>query len=260
MRSILWRIMMRRYINFLIILFWTAFSAAWSHEINGRLGVYAVDLKGRVIVSYHAGQRFPLCSTAKVMAVAAVLKRRESLSPLSQPVEVLCRLAIERSDNDAMNALLRLLGGPKAVTAFARSIGDLRFRLDRSEPELNAAIPGDPRDTTTPKAMVLALKALLFGDVLNARNKQRLTQWLLDNKTGDQRLRAGVPKDWVVADKTGTGAYGTTNDVGVIWRPNKSPLIIAVYYTQAYRHAKSRDDVIRDVVRQVADSADIAGF
>jgi Beta-lactamase enzyme family len=122
-------------------------------------------------------------------------------------------------NNTAGNLLLATLGGPEGVTSYARSLGDTVTRLDRIEPELNEAAPGDPRDTTSPAAMLSDIHALVLGDALSAGSREQLTGWLVGNKTGDTRLRAGRPKDWRVGDKTGAGERGMTNDVGIAWPP-----------------------------------------
>ncbi|MDN8127273.1 class A beta-lactamase, partial [Burkholderia multivorans] len=153
------------------------------------------------------------------------------------------------SDNTAANELMKLIGGPAAVTAYARSIGDDTFRLDRWETELNTALPGDLRDTTTPAAMAASLRVLVLGDALPAAQRAQLIEWLRGNKVGDKRIRAGVPTGWRVGDKTGTGDYGTTNDAGVLWPPSRAPIVLAVYYTQTRADAKAKDDVIATATR-----------
>lgn len=137
----------------------------------------------------------------------------------------------------AGNLLLGSLDGPAAVTAFARSLGDAVPRLDRRETQLNEATPGDPCDTTTPAATAANLRALVAGEEkhLSARSREQLTAWLVANRTGDARLRAGLSRDWCVGDKTGTGEHGTTNDVAVLWPPRKQrrqPRIVCVYLTE----------------------------
>ncbi|HEV7856030.1 MAG TPA: serine hydrolase, partial [Herminiimonas sp.] len=141
-------------------------------------------------------------------------------------------------------------GGPEAVTAFARSIDDRIFRLERWEPELNSAVPGDPRDTSTPAAMERNLHRLALGNILAPHQRKQFVAWLKGNKTGDARIRAGVPKNWIVGDKTGTGSYGTTNDVGILWPASGAPIIAAIYFTQPDNpEAPPRDDVIASVTR-----------
>ncbi|WP_395321343.1 serine hydrolase [Variovorax sp. UC74_104] len=147
------------------------------------------------------------------------------------------------------NLLLKELGGPAAVTAFARGIGDQTFRLDRAEPELNTSIPGDPRDTTTPAAMSDSIQRLVLGDALGAAQRDQLKTWLLGNTTNTERFLAGVPAGWKVGDKTGAGSYGTTNDVGVLWPPVGAPIVLSVYLTFPRKDAKGRNDVVASATR-----------
>jgi beta-lactamase class A len=220
---------------------------------GGRLGVCAVDTGTGAAVRYRADERFLMCSTFKVLAVSAILRlgqeqrglldrvirydRSQLLSnaPITSQhvadgmtVTALCQAAISHSDNTAANLLLQILGGPPAVTAFARTLGDQLTRLDRTEPDLNVASNGD-QDTTTPAQMLTDLRALVLGNDLDAARRDLLVGWLKANTTGDRSVRAGVPAGWQVGDKTGSGANGETNDVAVVWPPNRAPLVIAVY-------------------------------
>ncbi|GAB4222774.1 MAG: class A beta-lactamase BlaA [Gammaproteobacteria bacterium] len=243
--------------------------AALETSAQGHLGVFAIDTSTNTYFQYQAQQRFPVGSTAKVMAVAAILKtsmEQKNLlnqtihytkndlvtySPITQKhvatgmtLAELCKAAITLSDNSAMNLIMKKLGGPAAVTKFARTIDDTQFRLDRWETALNSAIPGDARDTSTPAAMAQSLKKLALGNILAQSTRDLLQTWLKNNTTGNERIRAGVPKNWVVGDKTGTSSYGTTNDIGIIWPPHCSPLVVAIYFTQANKEATPRSDVI----------------
>jgi len=155
------------------------------------------------------------------------------------------------SDNTAANLILASLGGPKAVTTFARTLGDETTRLDRNEPTLNEAIPGDPRDTTTPGAMVKDMQALLIGRALSETSKGLLMQWLIGNETGNTRLRAGLPEGWKAGDKTGTGERGSTNDVAIVWPPGRKPILVAVYLTETAASADKRNAAVADVGRAV---------
>lgn len=230
-----------------------------------------------VPIHYRGDERFPMCSTFKVLASAAILKAagpklgrlerrvrieqtdivenspvtREHVGGEGMTLRELCDAAITRSDNTAGNALLKNLGGPAGLTSFARSLGDTMTRLDRTETELNEAAPDDPRDTTTPNAMAANFERLLLGDVLSPEGRDQLQTWLIANKTGDTRLRAGLPPAWRVGDKTGAGEHGTTNDVAIVWPPQRSPLIIAVYLTGASLDATGRNDVIASFGREV---------
>jgi beta-lactamase class A len=166
----------------------------------------------------------------------------------------LCAAAIEWSDNTAANLLLHSLLGPAGVTKFARSIGDPLTRLDRDEPTLNTAIPGDPRDTTTPAAMAADARKVVLGSALEPRLRARLRGWLIDCKTGAARLRAGVPKTWVAGDKTGTGDHATANDVAIFWPPRRAPIVVAAYFTGSRAGDAAQNAVLANVGRIVYES------
>lgn len=257
--------------------------AALETASGGRLGVVAFNSANGARVQHRAHERFPFCSTFKLMLAAAILERSAkdaslltrhvnyskgdiiSYSPITEKnlatgmtVAALCAATVQYSDNAAANLLMKILGGPPAVTAFARSIGDQAFRLDRWETELNTAIPGDLRDTTTPAAMADSVHRLALGDALGTAQRDQLQAWLLGNTTSTERFLAGVPTSWKVGDKTGSGSYGTTNDVGVLWPPaGAAPLVVAVYLTFPDKDAKGRNDVIASAVRIVV--AGLAG-
>jgi len=246
---------------------------------NGRLGVYALNTGNNKSINYRGNERFPFCSTGKVMTVAAILDKSQQESGIlkfnikyrqsdidksgyapitskylqsGMTIADLSKTTLQYSDNTAMNLLVSYLGGPQVVTRYARSIGDKKFQLNRSEPELNSATPGDVRDTTTPHAMVDSLSTLVLSNLLG--NQQQLTfqKWLQGNTTGDNRIRKGVPDGWVVGDKTGTGKYGTTNDAGIIWPArNCAPIVITVYYTGNEAGAKPNEQIIASATRLV---------
>jgi beta-lactamase class A len=252
--------------------------AALEARHGGRLGVAALDLGTGRRWEHRAGERFPLCSTFKLLATAAVLARvdagkdrldrRVHYGPQSllayAPVTRehagrgwmtlgdLCIAAITLSDNTAANLLLESIGGPGAVTRYARSLGDPTTRLDRWEPTLNTAIPGDPRDTTAPAAMVHDMRRLLTGDALSKPSRDRLNAWLAAGQTGEARLRAGLPREWFTGDKTGSGANGSTNDVAIARPPRGGPLLIAAYYTGSTAPPAVREAVLASVARIVA--------
>jgi beta-lactamase class A len=226
--------------------------ASLERKYGTRLGVHAVNLHTGRRLSHRAGDTFPILSVFKPLAAAALLRdhdhhgellRRRIFwtsddvvenSPVTSehvadglPVADLCAAAITRSDNTAGNLILRLIGGPAAVTRFARSIGDSSTRLDRWEPDLNSAVPGDRRDTTTPLAIATSYARLALGQALAPGDRWRLLTWLLANQTSTQRFGAGVPTGWPLADKTGAGSYGSLNDVGVTWTPAGAPIVMA---------------------------------
>jgi beta-lactamase class A len=257
--------------------------AALEKSRGGRLGVAAWDgASGRRIL-HRADERFPLLSTFKFLAAAHVLARvdrgeerldrrvpvrKEDLVTWAPVTEKhvggemalgdICHAAITVSDNSAGNLMLASFGGPAALTAFARSLGDEVTRLDRIETALNEAKAGDPRDTTSPAAMLADMRRLLLGDVLSATSRDQLASWLAASTTGGKRLRAAFPAEWRVGDKTGTGSNGAANDIAIAWRPGREPLLVAVYYTESNNELAGLNDVIAEAGRIVARSLDRA--
>jgi len=253
--------------------------ASLEKRIGGRVGVYLRDITGRVLIAHRADERFPMCSTFKFLLAAAALRRVDqgqmsldqvlnfgeadllSYAPVAKanvakgglPLGELCAAIVTVSDNTAANVILRNIGGPQAVTAFARSIGDQDTRLDRIEPELNSAIPGDPRDTTTPQAIGEDMSRLLSGNALGAASQQMLDNWMVASKTGLKRIRAGLPNGWVVGDKTGSGANGTANVVAIIRPEKRATLFASVYLTGSSAAADELDAIHMEVGRIIAD-------
>lgn len=166
-------------------------------------------------------------------------------------VAELCAAAIQYSDNTAANLLLNLIGGPPGLTRFARKQQDATFRLDRIETLLNTATPGDSRDTSTPMAMARLLQRLTLGEGLGEAQRAQLQAWLRGNTTGARRIRAGVPEGWAVADKTGTGAYASASDLGLVWPPGRAPWVIAIYSTRHEQDAAPREAVIAEATRLI---------
>lgn len=245
---------------------------------DGKIGVFAVNTANKQQIQYRASEHFPIQSTFKVMAVSATLKQsmadkqllqqkitytKKDLvfwSPITEKHLVdgmtlydLCSAAMMYSDNTATNLIMKQLGGPQAVTAFARSIGDNTFQINSWEPNLNSA-PNDLRDTSTPIAMEKSLQKLTHGGVLDSPQREQLISWMKANTTGNALIRAGVPKGWIVADKTGSGNdYGISNDIGIIWPSNCAPIIIAIYsvHTKKEVFTPSHTDLIASVTRTV---------
>jgi len=275
---------------FLLLTFLAA-SAAWGENdaaariaaietrIGGRVGVAAVDTSNDKHLDYRAEERFPMCSTFKFLAAAAVLKRvdekkeklerfvpysakdileyapatREHLNQGGMILGALCEAAIEQSDNTAGNLLLNAIGGPAGATNFVRALGDRVTRLDRIEPALNSAIPGDERDTTTPAAISSDMQRLLLGDALSEASRRKLDDWLQRNETGGSMIRAGVPKTWSVGDKTGRGANGATNDIAIMRPPGRAPILLAIYSLGSTATANDRAAAIAEVTKVVAE-------
>lgn len=245
---------------------------------DGRLGVAALDTGSGGRMEHRGDERFPMCSTFKLVATAALLHRvddgKERLSrtvrfgesdllsyaPIAKKhlregqmsLETICEAAIEWSDNTAANLLLAALGGPSRVTAYARSLDDDITRLDRNEPALNDVAPGDIRDTTSPNAMLRDMRSILLGTALSGTSRDRLTRWLKNSQTGKDRLRAGLPVNSIVGDKTGTGFRGETNDIAVVWPPRRAPILITAYYAGSKESDAAREAVLAEVARLVA--------
>ncbi len=251
--------------------------AAIEKRVGGRLGVAVLDTGTGRLDGHRADERFALCSTFKFLAAAFVLARAdEGLEDLSRPVAIpaaglvhhspfterhaggtmsvadLCEAVMVISDNTAANLLLDGFGGPAGLTAWLRALGDPVTRLDRAEPALNEAAPGDPRGTTSPAAMIATMRRLLLGDVLAPASRRRLTDWLIANRTGDRRIRAGLPAGWRVGDKTGSGRNGATNDIAILWPPGRAPILAAVYLTETRAAPEARDAAHADVARLIS--------
>lgn len=251
--------------------------AALEHEHDGRLGVAVLDTGSGRRIAHRGDERFLICSTFKLLLVGAVLKRvdkgsedlerravfgkdalldyapiaRQHVGPPGMSVAQLCEAAIAWSDNTAANLLLASIGGPAAVTRFARSLGDPFTVLDRIEPALN------PYDTTTPNAMLGDMQKLLLGDALSHSSRGKLTQWMVGCQTGLQCLRAGMPGGWRVGDKTGQwdgDGRHANNDIAIVWPPHRKPLLVTAYYMTQAADATARKAVLADVGRIVATS------
>jgi beta-lactamase class A len=226
---------------------------------GARLGVALLDTATGRRVAHRADERFPMCSTFKFLAAALVLQRVDrGLESLDRPVAIdaaklvtyspatgrqvgghmtmgaLCEAAVTLSDNTAANLMLESFGGPAGLTRFARTLGDDVTRLDRFETALNEAIPGDPRDTTSPAAMLGLMRELLLGRALAPASREQLRGWMRGNTTGATSLKAGLPADWPIGDKTGAGGHGTRNDIAIVWpRGDGAPVLVAAYLTGA---------------------------
>jgi beta-lactamase class A len=242
---------------------------------GGRLGVAVLQADG-TLEGHRLDERFPMCSVFKWLAAAYVLHRvdrgeerldrrirygRDALLPHSPITEKhvgegmtlgeLCHATVTLSDNGAGNLVLASFGGPEGLTRYARSLGDEVTRLDRWEMALNEAAPGDPRDTTSPRAMAKLLHRTLLGDALSARSRDQLAAWLQATQTNGRRLKAHLPTGWRMGSKTGTGNRGTTNDVGIFWPPGRPPFIVAALLTETQAPEAARNGAIAEVARRV---------
>lgn len=252
--------------------------AALEQKNGGRLGVAVLEPATGARLSHRSRERFAMCSTFKFLAASAVAKAiddgkakptqeipygpgdllgyapetKKHVAEGQMSLSDLCAAAIEWSDNTAANLMLRQIGGPPGLTRYIRTLGDDETRLDRTEPTLNTAIPGDVRDTTTPEAMLHDMNAILLGDALSPASRRQIESWMVNCKTGFRRLRAGLPPDWRVADKTGGGDYATANTIALLRPPQRSPLIATVYYTGSSTSPEGRDAVHAEVARIIA--------
>lgn len=225
-------------------------------RLGARVGLAVYDTGRDISWLYHADDRFPLTSTFKAFACAALLHRvddgqtaldrtvrinQSDLVPYAPVMEHLvgqevslqrvCAAALRLSDNVAGNKVLDSIGGPTELTRYMRSIGDTVTQLDRREPELNEATPGDRRDTTTPAAIAKSLRRLVLGDALSASSRQQLTEWLVTDEVGGPLLRANLPTEWRIADRTGAGGHGSRGIIAVIWPPGQTPIVAAMFLT-----------------------------
>lgn len=239
-------------------------------EHHTTIGVYALDTNNGQVIAYHADKRFPFQSTCKFMAVSALLADKKPLleknvlvqpqdilfwHPISGkyvnqtvPLQTLAEGAISYSDNTAINLIIHELGGLKSINQFARSIGNASFNMENYEINLNSN-PNNDADTSTPKDMALSIQKIMFGKVLSKQNKALLLEWMKNSTTGYNRIRAGVPLGWSVADKTGSGSYGISNDIGIVWSPACKPIVLSIYTVSDNSNAKPNDEVIAKITR-----------
>ena len=248
------------------------------NELGARIGLAVHDLETEQRWEYRSDERFALSSTFKTLACANVLHNVDigqekidrvvrfsksnlvTYSPVTEKhvgkkgmsLGELCQATLSTSDNSAANFILQAIGGPKSLTQFLRASGDNTTRLDRWETELNEAIPKDKRDTTTPIAMITTLEKLVVGETLSTESRQQLQSWLKGNEVGDALFRKGVPSDWIVADRTGAGGYGSRAITAVMWPPGRKPIVAALYITETDVSFEDRDAVIAKIGTEIA--------
>ncbi|HDX9669224.1 TPA: class A beta-lactamase [Bacillus cereus] len=246
-------------------------------EYDAKLGIYALDTGTNQTVAYHANDRFAFASTSKSLAAGALLRQnsiealdekitytREDLSnynPITEKhvdtgmtLKELADASVRYSDSTAHNLILKKLGGPSAFEKILREIGDTVTNSERFEPELNEVNPGETHDTSTPEAIAKTLQSFTLGTALPKEKRELLVDWMKRNTTGDKLIRAGVPKGWEVADKTGAGSYGTRNDIAIIWPPNKKPIVLAILSNHDKEDAEYDDKLIADTTKVVLDT------
>jgi beta-lactamase class A len=246
-------------------------------ESGSRVGVVAIDTETGRRIEHRANERFLMCSTFKLLAAAAALQRvdrgeenldrfirytqadileyapvtKQHLGEGGMRLGALCEAAIEQSDNTAGNLLLQAIGGPAGLTKFARSLGDNVTRLDRIEPELNTAKEGEERDTTSPAAMCSDVVRIIMTDLLSQKSRELLQNWLRGNQTGAALVRAGVPAEWRVGDKTGRNGEGETNDVAVLYPPDRARIFVVIYSMAPSLPDEKRAEIVANVTREI---------
>ncbi|GAA3524501.1 class A beta-lactamase [Amycolatopsis ultiminotia] len=246
--------------------------AQLEHAFGARLGVYAVDTGNGHDLAYRADERFAYASTHKVFSASAILRRDDDLnqtinyrasdlvsySPITEKhvgtgmsLRDVLDAALRYSDNTAANLMFRQLGGPAGLAASLRGTGDTTSHVDRTEPTLNEATPGDIRDTTTPRAWAADLRTDALGTGLTADDRKVLTAMMRANTTGDTLIRAGVPAGWQVADKTGSADYGTRNDIAVLMPPHRAPIVLVLLSSMPDKDAKYDDKLLAEATAEV---------
>ncbi|MED2935452.1 class A beta-lactamase Bla1 [Bacillus wiedmannii] len=246
-------------------------------KFEARLGVYAIDTGTNQTISYRPNERFAFASTYKALAAGVLLQQnsteklnevitytKEDLVDYSPVTEKhvdtgmtlgeIAEAAVRYSDNTAGNILFHKIGGPKGYENALRQMGDRITMSDRFETELNEAIPGDIRDTSTAKAIAKNLKDFTVGNALPDYKRKVLTEWMKGNATGDKLIRAGVPTDWVVGDKSGAGSYGTRNDIAIVWPPNRAPIIVAILSSKDEKEATYDNQLIAEATEVVVNT------
>lgn len=237
------------------------------NEFDAQIGVYAIDTGSNETIEYKQEERFAFASTYKALA-AAILLQQNSMEELNEVITYteedlvtyspitekhvdtgmtlleISEAAVRFSDNTAGNLLFEAVGGPKGFEKALREIGDNVTQADRFEPDLNNFTPEDTRDTSTPKALATSLQAFAVSDLLSDDKRELFTDWLKGNATGDALIRAGAPEGWEVGDKSGAGAYGTRNDIAVVWPPDREPIVIAILSRHDTADAEYDDTLI----------------
>jgi beta-lactamase class A len=254
---------------------------AYERATKGRVGLFAQNLDNGKKIAWRADERFVMCSTFKASLAACVLARvdmgqerldrilpygdrdlleyapvareKANLARGAMSIETLCKGAVELSDNTCANLLLSAIGGPAALTNFWRTTGDGISRLDAMEPELNRSIAGDPHNTTTPSAMAATLKRLVLGQVLSTASRERLTDWMIACQTGANRLRAGLPKAWMIADKTGNNGSDAAGDIAVAWKGPGAAVLVVAYTQGGSPKPQDHDELFAGIGRLVGE-------
>ncbi len=245
---------------------------------GGHVGIYAENVASGARLEWRADERFVMCSTFKASLAAMVLSRvdrgedhldvpiaytaadiKDWHAPVAKAnlargrlsLSAMCEATVQDSDNTCATLLLARVGGPPALTSFWRACGDAVSRLDDPEPFLNRVPLGDDRDTTTPRAMAGNMNRFVIGDLLSPPSRLQLKVWLIGSVTGFHRLRAGLPRSWLVGDKTGNNGADAAGDSAVTWPEPKTPVVICAY-TRGGTPDETRFDVLFSAIGRLA--------
>ncbi|MED3912995.1 class A beta-lactamase [Priestia megaterium] len=247
--------------------------AKLEEKYDANLGVFALDTGTNKTVTYHPDERFAYASTHKALAVGALLQRKSiedlnerifytrddlvNYNPITEKhvdtgmtLRELADASLRYSDNTAGNLILQQLGGPDGFKEALENIGDDVTLPERFEPDLNELNPGETHDTSTPRALASSLQTYVLGQALPEDKRALLTDWMKRNTTGDALIRAGVPKSWEVADKTGAGSYATRNDIAILWPPKGDPIVLAILSNRTEKDAEYNDKLIAEAAKQ----------
>ncbi|CAH0166244.1 class A beta-lactamase [Priestia megaterium] len=247
--------------------------AKLEEKYDANLGVFALDTGTNKTVTYHPDERFAYASTHKALAVGALLQQKSiedlnerifytrddlvNYNPITEKhvdtgmtLRELADASLRYSDNTAGNLILQQLGGPDGFKEALENIGDDVTLPERFEPDLNEVNPGETHDTSTPRALAASLQKYVLGQALPEDKRALLTDWMKRNTTGDALIRAGVPKSWEVADKTGAGSYATRNDIAILWPPKGDPIVLAILSNRAEKDAEYNDKLIAEAAKQ----------
>ncbi|MBU8687207.1 class A beta-lactamase [Priestia megaterium] len=247
--------------------------AKLEEKYDANLGVFALDTGTNKTVTYHPDERFAYASTHKALAVGALLQQKSiedlnerifytrddlvNYNPITEKhvdtgmtLRELADASLRYSDNTAGNLILQQLGGPDGFKEALEKIGDDVTLPERFEPDLNEVNPGETHDTSTPRALATSLQKYVLGQSLPEDKRALLTDWMKRNTTGDALIRAGVPKSWEVADKTGAGSYATRNDIAILWPPKGDPIVLAILSNRTEKDAEYNDKLIAEAAKQ----------
>ncbi|MGE6831597.1 class A beta-lactamase [Priestia megaterium] len=247
--------------------------AKLEEKYDANLGVFALDTGTNKTITYHPDERFAYASTHKALAVGALLQQKSiedlnerifytrddlvNYNPITEKhvdtgmtLRELADASLRYSDNTAGNLILQQLGGPDGFKEALENIGDDVTLPERFEPDLNEVNPGETHDTSTPRALAASLQKYVLGQALPEDKRALLTDWMKRNTTGDALIRAGVPKSWEVADKTGAGSYATRNDIAILWPPKGDPIVLAILSNRAEKDAEYNDKLIAEAAKQ----------